>query len=65
VATFQRYMHDGLWYGITVQLMQTISTYYGAINIPFFEDLPRAGGFFDISNAIGPFPNSKLKQPFA
>jgi hypothetical protein len=25
-------MHDGLWYGITVQLMQTISTYYGAIN---------------------------------
>jgi hypothetical protein len=26
-------MHDGLWYGITVQLMETIlSTYYGAIN---------------------------------
>ena len=29
-------MHDGLWYGITVQLMQTISTYYGAINIDLF-----------------------------
>ncbi len=26
-------MHDGLWYGITVQLKQTISTYYGAINM--------------------------------
>ncbi len=26
-------MYDGLWYGITVHLMQTISTYYGAINI--------------------------------
>jgi hypothetical protein len=30
--TIVRYMHDGLWYGITVQLIQTISTYYGAIN---------------------------------
>jgi hypothetical protein len=44
-------MHDGLWYGITVQLKQTISTYYGAINSTNMEQTKlKRTAYYSLSN---------------